>query len=276
MSINNKVSDEEKLSQLMDGEWHQLAPAESVASLCADEAQRARWMRYHLIRDALRNEPVQVDNGLAARISAAIDDEEDYSNVTQFNAGHEQSVQPEEFDEGQRAAVGSIDQSSAVFDKVGVASGSDITQMTTRHDTSRVNTGIAGFAIAASVALVTVVGINTFKQSAPSNISSVAATSEADNVRTLAVAERGVAVPAVDANAAFIQDANVTLPVVEFVANTGPGYYWSSPDSSTRAQDEKRLNMLLSEHIENSPTSSREGLLPYSRLVGYKSVDQER
>jgi len=133
MSINNKVSDEEKLSQLMDGEWHQLAPAESVASLCADEAQRARWMRYHLIRDALRNEPVQVDTGLAARISAAIDDEEDYSNVTQFNAGHEQSAQPEEFDEGQRDAVGGIDQSSAVFDKVGVASGSDITQMTSAH-----------------------------------------------------------------------------------------------------------------------------------------------
>ena len=58
------------------------------------------------------------------------------------------------------------------------------------------------------------------------------------------------------------------LPRVELVANTGA--YWSAPGEAVRrASSEARLNMFLSQHIESSPTAEREGMLPYSRLVGY-------
>jgi hypothetical protein len=66
----------------------------------------------------------------------------------------------------------------------------------------------------------------------------------------------------------FSQQVNgVLLPEVDFVSNTGA--YWVSPQTAERVSDEERLNMFLSQHLENSPTASREGLLSYSRLVGY-------
>jgi negative regulator of sigma E activity len=257
----------------MDGEWHQLSPAESVAKLCGDEALRTRWMRYHLIRDVLKNEPVQVNTSLAARISDAISSEEDYSNVTQFTAGQSHKGK----DGGQQhAGQAAGDQAMSVGDGESDARSLTDIDQTSHKKTSKIKTGIAGFAIAASVALVTVVGLNTFRQSVPVGVTSVAGVADVVSAQTVAAVEGDVALPATVADAAFTQHSNTTLPVVEFVSNTSPGSYWSSPDSTVRSIDEKRLNMLLSQHIENSPTSGREGLLPYSRLVGYKSTDQER
>ena len=77
---------EEKLSQLMDGEWDGLNPSDCVAGICDDEALRSKWARYHLIRDVINSEPVEVDNKLVSNICAAIADEPSYSNITPFSA----------------------------------------------------------------------------------------------------------------------------------------------------------------------------------------------
>ena len=68
------------------------------------------------------------------------------------------------------------------------------------------------------------------------------------------------------------------LPNVELVANTASsGAYWSDAGSrERRADSEARLNMFLSQHIESSPTGERQGMLPYSRLVGYDERAAER
>jgi len=36
------------------------------------------------------------------------------------------------------------------------------------------------------------------------------------------------------------------------------------------------LNKLLSRHIESSPTARMGGILPYSRIVGYDSTEQQK
>ena len=74
--------DRETLSQLMDGEWQDIEPSQCVKGICQDEHLRATWARYHLIRDAMKNEPVEANTDLAARIQASIQDEITYSNVS--------------------------------------------------------------------------------------------------------------------------------------------------------------------------------------------------
>ncbi|MDH5778712.1 MAG: sigma-E factor negative regulatory protein [Gammaproteobacteria bacterium] len=64
----------EELSNLMDGEFQDADKL--ISALQQDADLRARWERYHLIRDALGNHlPSQIDAGLAERISAQIEQE---------------------------------------------------------------------------------------------------------------------------------------------------------------------------------------------------------
>lgn len=243
--------DEEKLSQLMDGEWDGLNPSDCVAGICDDEALRNKWARYHLIRDVMKSEPVQVDNNLVSSICAAIADEPEYSNITPFSGAAEESAS--------KASI-QTESAPASEDKV-----TDISQARTAatedKKKSSFGTGLTGFALAASVALVTVVGMNVWQgqESLETNNTSVAA-------NTIAPTD------AVDAFSQQVQ--GVPLPEVEFVSNTGS--YWVSPQTSERVTDEERLNMFLSQHLENSPTASREGLLSYSRLVGYDNRSEEQ
>ena len=68
------------------------------------------------------------------------------------------------------------------------------------------------------------------------------------------------------------------LPRVDLVANVGgaagrSGSYWVAGDSGVRrGASEARLNAFLSQHIESSPTAAQQGMLPYSRLVGYDEL----
>ena len=306
MSESSNLSNKLKLSQLMDGEWHQLNPSECVVNLCADEALRGSWMRYHLIRDAIRSEPVKADEALAARICNAIKDEPDYSNIRPFNGtGAQQSARSNP----EQPSAGQADKASAIVPDIGEADGverltqlagkpavqqisgpadssaaksSDKPSQTIKKKPTWFNTGMAGFGLAASVALATVVGLNLFKQQSlddvPALVSNDPVSSE-NAIRTLVpqeeIAAAGDGSGQTDSgDNQFAQNDSATLPVVEFVSNDGA--YWESPSSSERAVDEDRLNMMLSLHIENSPTTGRDGLLPYSRLVGYEESNTGR
>jgi len=132
---------EEKLSQLMDGEWDGLNPSDCVAGICNDDALRSKWGRYHLIRDVMKSEPVQVDDKLASSICAAIADEPTYSNITPFSASVE-SMASESSDNAEvqaAAAVVSIGEKNQ-------------TSGQTKAKRSALSTGLTGFAMAASVA----------------------------------------------------------------------------------------------------------------------------
>lgn len=254
---------EEQLSQLMDGEWDGLNPSQCVASICKDEQLRSKWSRYHLIRDCMKSEPVNVNNQLLANISAAIADEPVYSNITPFSASSDavDVMQSRDLD----------DQISDNSDGVFSGMSEVVTPLVTEEAPASARpakntfwgTGLKGFAVAASVAAVTVVGMNVWQGQSATGTNSAGA--------SIAV---NTAVPS-DAVDAFSQQVNgAPLPQVEFVSNTGA--YWVSPQTAERVGDEERLNMFLSQHLENSPTASRKGLLSYSRLVGYDEQAAEQ
>lgn len=223
MTFDNK----ETLSQLMDGEWQDLDAAQSVKAACADDELKSTWSRYHLIRDVIRNDEISIEPSLTARISQAIEDEPTYSNVSTISPRSTNTDM-----QGNDAVVSSIGQ--------------------TNQKSSYWKAGLGGVALAASVALATVVGLNVWQVGPDSgaNTQSVASTSPA------------VTVP------------GVVLPEVEYVSNKGT--YWTNPEAKRSAAAEKRLNAMLSTHIEQSPTAERTGILPYSRLVGYDSISPEQ
>lgn len=229
--LKQKLEERQTLSRLMDGEWADLNPAESVVGLCKNDALKAKWERYHLIRDVMRNEPVEVDSALSLRISAAIADEPSYSNVTALSGG-------------MSSAETSAAQTDSTVTPIGVM--------------PKWRTSLVGLGIAASVAMVTVVGMNQLQEG----------NQEGNQSAQVAAATDNVPASVVTAEEAFSQQVpGAPLPQVEFVANTGA--FWVSPESTKRVEAEEKLNMFLSQHIENSPTTVREGMLPYSRLVGY-------
>lgn len=216
----------ETLSQLMDGEWDDLDAANGIRSISEDKQLRNTWARYHMVRDAMRNESVAVDDSFAASISAIVADEPTYSNVASINDG-----QP----------VAGVDSSQAE-DKT----------------TSPWLTRAGGFAIAASVALATVVGLNAWR-GAP----------ESDDA--LLVADTQSVPSGLDGNVTTISNVQgVVSPQVSLVGNQGTYWVRSEPGRST--ESEKRLNMFLSQHIEHAPSADWQGMLPYSRLVGYDEV----
>lgn len=226
-SMNNR--DKEMLSQLMDGEWQDLNAASSVKAACADDQLKSTWSRYHLIRDVIRNDEIRVDTGLTERISQAIADEPTYTNVS---------------------PIGLADTSASTSDQQTSDNIHELNNDAKPRQSNGWRTAFGGLAIAASVALATVLGMNVW-QGAPNSGS---------NAQTVA------------SNPA-VQVPGVVLPEVEFVSNKGT--YWVTPEEKRSAAAEKRLNMLLSAHIERSPTAERTGMLPYSRLVGYDSVTSE-
>lgn len=243
----------EKLSQLMDGEWHELNPSDCVAGACEDDALRAKWARYHLIRDVMKNEPLRNNNGLASRICSAIVDEECYSNITPFSASNAASNAA-----GQQA----ISANSASADTA-VAKG---------RQTSVLNTGMMGLALAASVAAVTVVSTNIWQSPRQGEVAAGGLAAGSAAV-TVAIVKPQTTTPVVNTSGAFARQFDgAQIPEVEFVSNTGS--YWVLPQNAQRAGNEERLNMMASHHIANSPTA--DGLFPYSRLVGYEQPGGER
>lgn len=259
MKETDNHTNKEMLSQLMDGEWHELNPSDCVAAVCDDEKLRAKWARYHMIRDAMHKEPMQTDQSLVSRICDAIDDEPAYSNISSLSGA---AVQPLQAGEQNTDASTSMSSDSDNGQVVAIDSAAAVKRP------SWVNTGVAGLALAASVALVTVVSLNLV---GPQTSSDVSTTAEAGLIEPgTAVVDSGA--PLNDLGTFESGDRSV-LPTVDFVSNSGA--YWTSPSSSERVSDESRLNRMLSNHLEQAPTAVREGgLLPDSQLEGSEEGNQ--
>ena len=178
--LKQKLEERQTLSRLMDGEWADLNPAESVVGLCKNDALKAKWERYHLIRDVMRNEPVEVDSALSLRISAAIADEPSYSNVTALSGG-------------MSSAETSAAQTDSTVTPIGVM--------------PKWRTSLVGLGIAASVAMVTVVGMNQLQ----------VGNQEGNQSAQVAAATDNVPASVVTAEEAFSQQVpGAPLPQVEF------------------------------------------------------------
>jgi sigma-E factor negative regulatory protein RseA len=217
---------EEILSQLMDGEWQDIDSQARLAELCKDPELKATWARYHLIRDVMKSESVKVDTDIASRVHEMLEDEPTHSNVT-FIGGQRVATEAPEKSEEQAAS-----------------------------STSK-RPILGGLAVAASVALATVVGLNYLRSDTATpndNLQAAASLPQPSNPQIL---------------------PGQVLPQIELVANRGS--YWVNSTAADRdAKKEERLNMFMSQHIENSPTASYRGMLPYSRLVGYDEISTEQ
>jgi len=231
-------NDREVLSRLMDGEWQDLDPSRCVADVCASEQQQQVWARYHLARDAMRGEGVVVSGSIADRVSAALADEPSYSNVTSLPAAH---------NDIDAAATPNSSTTTANNAKRGVLG-------------SRWGIGAAGFAIAASAAMATVVGIDYWRVGNVNNPANAVVAASPSIPRTANDAR-------LEAQPAVVVGPGTTAPQVDLVSNRGS--YWVTGENGQRSGTEKRLNQLLSDHIEHSPVGDWRGMMPYSRLVGY-------
>ena len=250
MNGPDNPDNKETLSQLMDGEWQNIDSQARIADLCCNSELKATWARYHLARDVMKNESVKVDTDIASRVWAALEDEPAHTNVTPIGT------------EMVGEMVGGM--GADVADRPGSASASStsttIVDQPTPAKRPAVHSAFGGLAVAASVALATVFGLNFLQTS-----------DNSDQPQAIA------ALPTTQANPII---PGQLLPQIELVANRGT--YWvnnesvnGSVDSSTgrNANQEERLNMFLAQHIEHSPTTSHQGMLPYSRLVGYDDIN---
>ncbi len=241
----NGPDNKETLSQLMDGEWQDIDSQARISDLCSDEELKATWARYHLARDVMKNEAVKVDTDIASRVWAALENEPAHSNVTPIGTDLVGGMNHESTAARTPAAAAPVsDSTNTVIDQPAPVK---------RH------AAFGGLAVAASVALATVFGLNFMKQA-----------DNGDQPQAIA------ALPAAQVSPAL---PGQVLPQIELVANRGTYWVKSATDASANspternAMQEERLNMFMAQHIEHSPTTSLQGMLPYSRLVGYDGIN---
>ena len=283
-----KHPDQETLSCLMDGEWRELDVPRCVEDACRDEALRAKWSRYHLARDVMRREvSVGAAVSLAERVRARLADEPAHSNVTAiFEASDAGRANPSSGGTTESVAAASGVVSSGGTRSGEISPGTDAladTGPSRRSAAMAASPGgtpkwrgvLGGAALAASVALATVFGLDAWRGGAPDGEGAGGAVGSAFDVAALPASPPADAAAARDGFSRQI--AGVPLPEVELVANTGTGAYWTVAGAEPRRADsEARLNLFLSQHIEHSPAAEHQGMLPYSRLVGYDERAPER
>lgn len=188
---------DERLSALLDGELDNDEARAAWQELHQDSDHQQRWTRYELIGDTLRNNlPEQLPLNLAARISDALEDEPPLLAPT----------------------------------------GEDVLQAAPpkKRLTARIWQPVAGLAVAASVAVVAVIGLqHQAGQEFPGGLtgSQVAENASADALK----------------------------------ART-PGTHWQNVNEPEVA---KRLNRYLVGHHGSAPANSLKGMLPYVTVVGY-------
>jgi len=219
----------ENISHIMDNEWDEATETGSVDELVravtgSDETAQ-KWARYHLIRDVMQNEYTPVlGSDFASKVSSAIDAE---PAIVAFPASA-------------RGAASAAQESGSAATSINKARPSSDSRSAPGWKRTA-----TGFAIAASVAVVSVVGLNLWSgedTQTPSNV----------------------------AQAPQVPGLTVGAQNLELVANRGT-YWVDKSRNSLSPKNQEKLNMFLSRHIENAPTA-HSGMFPYSRLVGYDRV----
>lgn len=200
------TSNDEHLSALVDDEAGDFERRRLLDEIASNPSARERWGRYHLIGEALRGGlPARTDMSFAARIGAALDSEE---------ALH---VDPSSWARASEA----------------------------RPANARATRPVLGFALAASVAAVTVLGVQA-----------LLGDREGPNTRLAESAYPNI-------ERAPVAEGTATVVAEEASAPLGP---WAST-----ADEAVRLNSYLVTHSEHAAI---QGMLPQVRVVGYASEQE--
>lgn len=246
------IDKNELMSGLMDDFWaDEKARDNDLDALLSDAESKAKWARYHLIRDALQDDiQSPLDAGFASRVSAAIEGE---PAIVAFPA-----------QKSSRYSVQDIDpdiDSSAVQGQVQDDSNTGATDSSGNSMVGgKFNRNLIGFSVAASVAVVSLVGLNVFQSSRDADIVN----------RPVEIAQAPVnAVGNGQVVDRSLVDGSLVNGQLELVSNRVGSYWVDRRQEAVSPEFASRLNMYLSEHIESSSTADVKGMLPYSRLAGY-------
>ncbi|PUA26535.1 MAG: mucA [Cellvibrio sp. 79] len=221
----------ESLSALMDNEASELELQRLLKALDADPEVKTTWSRYQVASAGLKGKlPVMASSDFAARISAAIDAEETYS---QQSAPKKQN---------------------AVADNIVVVPSSWWQQL-----------GRA--AIAASVAGALVVGVQQYQAIAPQSseiAANTAATNPAAPESKAVNLPSGINAPALSARTVAVQSGYESRPQesrqVMFVPRQ-EAVPVHNEDITTY------VNQLIQEHTDNASLNGGQGMLPYTRVI---------
>ncbi len=290
-AMDDNCHDRQELSELFE-RMQQSSPVSAEL--------KQKFESYHMIRDAMHSDLSAVCTpDFSARVSAAIANEPPIVSAAAGGRAQQRAVEHTEYN--QKDFVDLSDDSNATNTPVAEHTESPREQAPAdelagyrakksrsgKSAGSMFGAGIGGMAVAASAALIALVGFNVFDHSSPGNdalnVAGTAGTAQVvaqdtgdtnevdPTVVTNQIASVGTANESTDGSTAGRALVN-SLPAapVEFVSNSTT--FWvheqSSPVNRNPA-NEKRLNQLLTRHLENSPTARMGGLLPYSRIVGY-------
>ena len=172
----------------------------------------------------------------------------DYHRIGDVIRGEYSNALPDDFAASVRAA---IEQEPAI-----------LAPQTARPDRARrvqqPQRWVAGFAIAATVAVVSIVGLQTLTTQSGDTHQAIAENQTAASSQELAATQR--LVPVGD---------------IRRVSAENGGTYWRVQRVNQERDQllEERLNMYLADHMEFATSSKVHGALPYSRLVGYDTPE---
>lgn len=221
----------ESLSALMDNQASELELQRLLKALDADPELKSTWTRYQIASAGLKgNVPVMAPGNFSARISAAIDAEETYSQQPQTAVkNHSDSV-----DGNQK-----------------------VMPQRWWQQAGRV-------AIAASVAGVLIVGVQQYQAVAPQTFDMAANAPAAATDTKAANLPSGINAPALSARTVAVQSGYESRPQesrrVMYVPRQEAAPVYNEEISTY-------LNQLIHEHTDNASLNSGQGMLPYTRVI---------
>ncbi|VAX00014.1 hypothetical protein MNBD_GAMMA20-1829 [hydrothermal vent metagenome] len=232
---------DERLSSLLDGELDDTQQRHAVDALGGDVEARERWERFHLAGDALHGDLAEaIDPRFAARVMAAIDDEP-------------------------AILAPSLPRQSS-------------TSSTRTHAPSRLSKRFAGLAVAASVAAVAVMGVESLYHEDPAApFNQQVAENNAPPSDYIRLAKQ----PSLPAAASLASVVNAPLMISPLVVPSP----LAVPSQTARAEMlrahpdivrriDPRLHKYLINHSQQAARSNIQGVMPYARIVTYPGVQQ--
>ncbi|HEB92872.1 MAG TPA: hypothetical protein ENI94_05285 [Gammaproteobacteria bacterium] len=231
---------DERLSSLLDGELDDTQQRDAIDVLGGDVEACERWERFHLAGDALHGNLAEaIDPRFASRVMAAIDDE---------------------------PAI--------------LAPSPPRQSSTTRtHAPSRLSKRFAGLAVAASVAAVAVMGVESLYHedpAAPLNQQVAKNTSPpSDYIRLAKQPSLPTAAPlasVVNAPLTISPQTTPSSPLAASPLTARTEMFRVHPEIVRRI--DPRLYKYLINHSQQAARSNIQGVMPYARIVTYPGVQQ--
>lgn len=233
---------DEEFSAAIDGELEHSELNDTVSKICKDGELKDCWQRYHLIRDALQsNLPNKINFKFSQSVMAAIESEP--TVLTPSSISNEQSV----------------------FDK-----------RLFKKQLTPVMKRVAGLAIAASVAAIAVIGVQStqgpaFQSENNQQLATMPSDSEFSRLPSADVTSVGATMA--DVTIADVTITNVTpaSTATMQVLSSFPNSKIPSATLAANHQSFPNLQKYVVDHNQRVLSSPIQGVMPYARIVILRS-----